>query len=145
MKGNDPVLIKRKFVRKPFAVEAVEVTEENMSEVSKWCRGRIKTAPGPEGRTPEKFIKVDVKRYLTDRQTQAYVGDWVVTATEQNVRGFKVYTPKAFAQTFDEVVEHMFDTLERMDKRAAEEEAAEEEGIFPEELRTGWSNAHQQS
>lgn len=130
------MLIKpKKFMRKPFSVEAVEVTEENMTEVATWCRGQLRKSAGPSGRRPQQYIKVNVKRALNDRQTMAYVGDWVVTATDQSIRGFKVYTPKAFSLTFDEVVDNMIDTLERMEERSTEEERMEqEEGLFPEEI-----------
>jgi len=130
------LIIPKKFVRKPFSVEAVQVTEENMSEVALWCRGQIRTSVGKDGKGEQKYIKVNVKRALDDRQTMAYVGDWVVTAVNPNTRGFKVYTPKAFTQTFNEQVDNMIEVLQRMDERAQEEEKVEqEETLFPEELR----------
>lgn len=125
----------KKFQRKPFAVEAVQVTAENMSEVSTWCHGELRKSVGKGGKRQQSYISVNVKRPLTPRQTQAYVGDWVVTASDQTIRGFKVYTPQAFDLSFDEVVNDMVDVLERMDNRAKEEEQAEQEGLFPEDLR----------
>lgn len=77
------------YVRKPFEVEAVEVTEDNIEEVTKWCQGTLRE----EGR---RHIKVRVARALNERQTKAYPGDWVLYAGT----GFKVYTPKAFEKTF---------------------------------------------
>lgn len=124
-----------KFTRKPFEVEAIQVTAENMLQVSKWCRGQMRSSAGPGGRNPQKYIKVPVKRFLNDRQTQAYVGDWVVTAIEEGTKGFKVYTPKAFTRTFDELVQHMFETLERMEHREAEEDKIEAEGGFREDYQ----------
>jgi hypothetical protein len=32
-----------KYVRKPFEVEAVQVTEENLEEVAQWCHGELQT------------------------------------------------------------------------------------------------------
>jgi hypothetical protein len=81
-----------KFVRKPFEVEAVKVTESNLEEVSSWCQGEVQT----DG--VRSFIKVRVARALNDRQTKAYPGDWVLYAGT----GFKVYTEKAFRKTFEE-------------------------------------------
>jgi hypothetical protein len=82
-----------KFARKPFYVDAVRVSEDNIEEVSGWCQGEIQTdADG-------KHIKVRVHRPLTDRQTKAYIGDWVLYAGT----GFKVYTPKAFDKSFEKV------------------------------------------
>lgn len=130
------IITPKKFLRKPFEVEAVEVTADNIEDVATWCRGQLRKSAGPGGRNTQRYIKVNVKRPLNERQTMAYVGDWVVLATDQNVKGFKVYTPKAFSQSFDETVEHMFETLGRMNDRIEEEETAEqEETLFPEEVR----------
>lgn len=79
-----------KYVRKPFEVEAVEVTEENIEDVAEWCQGTLMSDNRP-------FIKVRVARALNERQTKAYPGDWVLYAGT----GFKVYTPKAFHKTFE--------------------------------------------
>jgi hypothetical protein len=82
-----------KFARKPFYVDAVRVSEENIERVAEWCSGEIQT--DDEG----KHVKVKVHRPLTDRQTKAYIGDWVLFAGT----GFKVYTPKAFDKSFEKV------------------------------------------
>lgn len=79
------------YIRKPFEVEAVEVTEENLEAVESWCTGEIKT-----DERERRFVKVRVNRPLNERQTRAYPGDWVLYAGT----GFKVYTPKAFKKTF---------------------------------------------
>lgn len=92
------------YTRKPFPVEAVQVTEENLNEVAKWCGGDIHTSTktlrndaGEEtGKIKLPFIKVDVHRPLNDRQTKAFVGDWVLKSES----GFKVYTLKAFDNSF---------------------------------------------
>lgn len=81
------------YVRKPFEVEAVEVTQDNLEEVAKWCQGTIIE---PENGS-QAFIKVRVARALNERQTKAYPGDWVLYAGT----GFKVYTEKAFRRTFE--------------------------------------------
>lgn len=82
-----------KFIRKPFEVDAVQVTTENINDVAKWCQGEVRTdSDGKE------FIKVRVMRVIDERQTQAYVGDWVLYAGT----GYKVYTPKAFQKSFVE-------------------------------------------
>lgn len=126
-----------KYVRKPFEVEAVEVTQENLHEVAQWCGGTIETdTEGPRG--DQEFVKVQVKRPLSDRQTRAYPGDWVLLATtsdrDAGPAGFKVYTPKAFTTSFQKLVDHMMETVQRMDERAKAEEKAEQqdEVLFPE-------------
>jgi len=83
-----------KFARKPFYVDAVRVSEENIQEVAAWCQGEVLT-DAEEGQ----YIKVRVHRPLTDRQTKAFIGDWVLYAGT----GFKVYTPKAFDKSFEKV------------------------------------------
>lgn len=118
-----------KYVRKPFAVEAVEVTPENIHEVAEWCGGEVKDSDlsqegGREGF--QQYVKVPVKRPLSDRQTRAYYGDWILSAS-QGPAGFKVYTPKAFVDSFQRQVDEMIDTVQRMNERAAAEEKREEE------------------
>lgn len=83
-----------KFARKPFYVDAVRVSEENMEEVAEWCDGKI-----VEHETDGKFVSVKVHRPLTERQTQAFVGDWVLNSGN----GFKVYVQKAFDKSFEKV------------------------------------------
>lgn len=82
------------YVRKPFEVEAVEVTETNMEAITEWCNGQLVSPPNGKA-----FIKVHVARALNERQTKAYPGDWVLYAGT----GFKVYTEKAFRKTFEPV------------------------------------------
>lgn len=82
----------RKFTRKPFEVDAVRVTADNIQEVAKWCQGDI-VDNGKE----DKHIKVRVLRVLSEKQTQAFVGDWVLYAGT----GYKVYTDKAFRSSFE--------------------------------------------
>lgn len=83
----------QKFTRKPFEVDAVQVTAENMKEVANWCQGEIKGNDSGDGR----YIKVRVLRVMSEKQTQAYVGDWVLYAGT----GYKVYTAKAFKNSFE--------------------------------------------
>lgn len=83
-----------KFARKPFYVDAVRVSEANIEEVAAWCEGEIQ-----ETEDEQLYISVKVHRPLTERQTQAFVGDWVLFAGS----GFKVYTPKAFDKSFEKV------------------------------------------
>lgn len=90
-----------KHARKPFVVDAIQVTKENMAEVADWCSG-VLTNDDPDAGTDAEplFIAVDVNRPLNVRQTKAYPGDWVLNLVGS---GFKVYTDKAFQKSFDEV------------------------------------------
>lgn len=96
------------FARKPFYVEAVQVSEENIQEVAAWVGGRIKRT-NRKGEGLEPYVKVNVKRPLHDRQKQAFVGDWVLRyETLHGTRTavtYKVYTNEAFARNFIPVEE----------------------------------------
>lgn len=88
-------IVTEKYTRKPFSIDAIRVTEENLEEVAQWCGGEIHKYNG------KRFIKVDVNRPLTEKQTKAFAGDWVLKAGT----GFKVYQHKAFQHCFDKVAE----------------------------------------
>lgn len=88
------------FARLPFHVKAVQVTNDNMAEVAAWCQGEIKILVDEEtNATKDRWIKVKVRRPENERQTHAFVGDWVLFAGA----GFKVYTNKAFEKSFEQV------------------------------------------
>ena len=80
------------YARKPFVIDAVRVTAENIEEVAEWCEGEVRTK-----KDASKYIKVAVQRPMNDRQTMAFAGDWVLKAG----MGFKVYTQKAFEASFE--------------------------------------------
>lgn len=83
-----------KFVRKPFEVEAIQVTAENIEEVAVWCNGSVERL-GEEGKD-DRYIHVRVHYPISPRQTKAFIGDWVLYSKN----GFKCYNPKAFSNNF---------------------------------------------
>ncbi len=85
------------YIRKPLYVEAVQVTTENFSELALWCQGEIIEPPAPGGKQHERHILIRVTNPMNPRQSQARVGDWILTSD----RGYKIYTPKAFVKSFD--------------------------------------------
>lgn len=85
-----------KYVRKPLYVEAVQITEENFEEATRFCFGS--TAFDEDH---QEYIQVRVHQPKNQRQTRAYVGDWLLYTQ----RGYKVYTDKAFHANFDPMVE----------------------------------------
>ena len=128
----------KKFVRKPFYIDAVQVTEENLGAVAKWCKGDVTTVKDSKGKVTDLYVKVRVHRPLNERQTKAYIGDYVLYAGS----GYKVYTSKAFMGSFE------LADLERMAKdtarRASSSKAAQDENLVQlaltekiEELMTG--------
>lgn len=94
-----------KFVRKQFPVEAVQVTAENMEEIAKWCKGTIESTDSSIAEQLNKpvqtWIRIDTLKPIDDRQTQAFVGDWVVVFN----RGYKIYKNNAMNNSFDKVAE----------------------------------------
>lgn len=87
------------FVRKTFSVNAVQITAENMEAVAKYCGGKIlHTTPGPDDKVPSApYIRIYVRKPLNERQTRAYVSDWVLESGGK----FKIYPDKSFKQHFE--------------------------------------------
>lgn len=77
------------FNRKPFKVQAVEITAENMEEVAQFI-GTVKT------KGDLTFIALD--RRLVPNVSRAYVG-WWFTILDQN---YRCYAPKVFHEQFIE-------------------------------------------
>lgn len=77
------------YIRKPFMVQAVEITPENMEEVAKLI-GTVKT-------------RGDVTYIALDRRVVPNVGKaqagWYLTIFGDN---YRAYSPKAFAEQFIE-------------------------------------------
>jgi len=97
-------LAPRKYIRKPLYVDAVQITLENFVEAAKWCQGEIRdyhdkplVGAEAENQAIERYIHVRVHNPKNTRQTKAFIGDWLLY-TE---RGYKVYTQKAFRNSFD--------------------------------------------
>lgn len=118
----------KKYVRRAFAVEAVQVTPDNIQDVARWCGGRVKRTSTSHwsARAGQEFVKVRVSKPLNERQTMAYYGDWVLSSGT-GPTGFKVYTPKAFTTSFQEEATRMMETVQRMEEREDADERAEDE------------------
>lgn len=93
----------KKYARKQFIIDAVEVTPENLQAIAEWCKGEVVVEK--QGRKLVQYVKVKVSRPLNERQGKAYVGDWVLYAGT----GYKVYTAKAFATCFEEFAQKLDD------------------------------------
>ena len=84
-----------KYERKPFVVDAIRVTVDNIKSVAEWTGGEVRTESRSNKETVQ-YVKVRVHRPIDDRQSKAYIGDWVLYAGT----GFKVYTLRAFNSSF---------------------------------------------
>lgn len=89
----------KEYVRKPFVVEAVEVTVENISELAEF----IGTLRWKDDKTP--FIAVD--RRLIPNVYRVYPGFWM-TRMEGNLR---CYSKKIFMDQFLLKTDDMDDSL----------------------------------
>lgn len=87
------------FVRKPIYVDAVRVTDDNFDEIADWCQGEIQQDKVPGKGTGKKYIRVRAHNPINNKQTKAYVGDWIL----YTAKGYKVYTNRAFRASFDTV------------------------------------------
>lgn len=79
-------------VRKTFTAEAVQITDDNIIDVSNWSGARIKETDGGI------LLRLDTGVPKASRQaTTAGVGDWIVCTGE----GFKIYRGRSFDHTFE--------------------------------------------
>lgn len=85
------------YARKPFKVEAIRATEENLQEIATWCGGTVETLT--RGTTERKYVKVPVIRAWSENQTRLFVGNWVLKSD----RGWRVFTDTAFHRVFEPV------------------------------------------
>ena len=83
----EPVITFHSFVRKPFLVEAVQITKENIGALAQLL-GELKEKDG------EQWILID--RRIVPNIKKAYVG-WYVTRLDDNLR---CYSPKVFDKEF---------------------------------------------
>lgn len=92
------------YVRKPFTVEAVEVTADNIAEVAKYVGDLREEDDGT------KYILVD--RRLVPNIARVYTG-FFMTKMGKNVR---CYSRKIFRDQFTEEDEHTQEWVEYMNK-----------------------------
>lgn len=84
-----------RFMRKPFFVDGYLVDEDNMDAIAKWCKGHV-----VRDNVPRPFVRVPVDRPMNQRQTQAFVGTWVLLSIHQGRESFKVYTADYLEENF---------------------------------------------
>lgn len=77
------------FVRKPFAVDAVEITVENMEEVAELI-GDV--------RTKGEVTYIQLDRRIIPNVGRAYVGWWLTRLGDN----YRCYAPKVFNEQFIE-------------------------------------------
>lgn len=87
------------YTRKPFDVQAVQVSLENSEEVATWCRGRIELIDyklmGVKTKLP--CVKLPVQGPKKTQEPPALLGHWVVLMNGL----FRVYRPAPFEAAFE--------------------------------------------
>lgn len=90
----------KEFERKPFAVDAVEVTLENIEEVATWCKGTLDSQEtkmlGTTVRLP--VIKLQGQGKDKEKVFTVNIGCFVV----DHKGSFRMYKPAQFHQMFQE-------------------------------------------
>lgn len=88
------------FIRKPFKIEAVQITEENIQELAELLGGSVQEKKG------RPFIMCN--RKVTPQSDRAQLGGWI-TVMDNNLR---VYPDKVFRRMFMEFTEEWEPHLE---------------------------------
>jgi len=107
----------KQFTRKPFPVNAVQVTLQNIEEVAEWCKGAIEYVPTKMMGTITDLPVVKMKGMGENRGKEfvASLGCWIV-----ELKGsFRSYKHAQFEASFDEYNE--VGPFEGDDGSAAEE------------------------
>jgi|ERR1044072_6082835 hypothetical protein len=79
--------------RRTFKGNAVQITEDNIYELAKWCGGRVDDYQYPFPR-----LLIEVRRGAC-RQIQGRYGDWLMEVG----LGFYIYSNKKFREQFEEL------------------------------------------
>lgn len=94
----------QQFFRRPFDVNAVQVTPENAVEIAQWCKGKVTTAEyklmGQVVKLPAVLVPGNGPK--KGKMVEALIGSWV---TEQNMN-FRVYRDQQFHEQFNAFVEN---------------------------------------
>jgi len=117
LRGEKVIMEFTTFVRKPFVVEAMEVTEDNIEEVAEL----IGTLRKKENGVPY----IAVNRRLVPNLYRVYIGFWV-TKMGDNVR---CYSKRVFTQQFIESNPELQNWVDYLDEKSAgkSEEVVEED------------------
>ena len=82
------------YIRRPFAVKAVQISEENIRDLAEWTEGSV--GVNHKNETNIRIIEPPGKR-LRYRQKHGFYGDWLVHGPQ----GFRIFSNEAFHRTFE--------------------------------------------
>lgn len=104
------------FSRKPFVVNAVQVTLENVADVAEWCKGTVGQSSykmvGTETQLP--CVKIPGQGNYKGQEFTALLGYWIV----ERKGSFRVYKPAQFESTFEQY-KSLSKAIEEADMTAA--------------------------
>lgn len=103
------MILNKRYRRKTFDVEAIQVTHENMQGIAEWCGGRV-TVYWPDihrqsgdYRSGQTCVEIVIGSVNGREQLgRAYPGDWVTRLVD--TANFRVYREKSFNEAFHEVL-----------------------------------------
>lgn len=95
----------KEYIRKPFVVEAVLITEENIKEIAKFVG---KTETSEDGTI---FIRVDPE--LVPNVTRVFPGHYMTRMGDH----IRCYTPKVFFDQFTEMTPPVKEWVEFVNKK----------------------------
>lgn len=80
---------------------AVQITEENIDLLAKWCSGELTTETPLDAPGPYRYIAVNTRdRKLRPMVERADIGDWLVRSAD-GMGYFRVYSDAAFRNLYD--------------------------------------------
>lgn len=104
------------YIRKPLTVQAVQVTEENILEVAKWCKGKVYLE-----QNGLMTLEVKVIHPMSIDQNKAQEGDWILKSKQ----GFKIYADSAFKKGFEKLDKDLQDIGDALREKLAPVPATE--------------------
>jgi hypothetical protein len=83
------------YQRRPLYVEAVQINNENIYDIAKWCEGDLRT----QRQSGKKFIQLTVIGPKEPMQMRAAVGSWILKSDQ----GFKIFSDQAFKKGWEKI------------------------------------------
>lgn len=85
------------YMRIPFFIQAVRISDENMNGVAEWCGGHV--IPDPNGA----FVLVPHRGSAPESQYKGIAGSYVTRSVQRGIVNWKVMTSSQLNQQFNSV------------------------------------------
>lgn len=103
------------FERRMFQVKAVQITEENIDAVARWCNGIIGIKFDARKDEFVEYIELTIQVNKNPQLAKAYFGQWIT-----HNRSWRIYKPEVFEATFSPVDQMKFAKIRRLVAEAME-------------------------